>query len=210
LGKEIARILLEWHSRFGRRFSFRETLDPYGVLVAEIMLRKTTARQVEKVWPEFMRRFPTIEALARANVREVEHLIASLGIKKRAHDLVTLAKKVVEQYGKIPHDPNQLKSLPGVGEYIANCLASFCFGERLPLIDSNVRRILCRMLGITEKGKKADMMIRKAYENIAPLSDYRSFHYALLDLAAIYCRPKKPRCEKCPVKNVCRSYNTSF
>ena len=204
--KILAQKLLHWYERHGRIFSFRKASTPYEVLIAEIMLRKTTARQVNKVWPEFVKRFPTIEALSKADEREVERLIAPLGIKKRAHDLVMIAKAIVKYYGKFPHDVKELIKLPGVGEYVANCVACFCFGKKLPLVDSNVRRVLTRLFG-TElrglRGRELDEKINRGYLELMPSNNIRKFHYAMLDLAALICKPKNPKCDYCPLKTWC-------
>jgi len=199
----IVRSLLNWHEAHKRDFSFRRATDPYAVLVAEIMLRQTTARQVDKIWPKFMRRFPDPKSLVEADIREVEQLIAPLGIRSRARQLKEIARIIVERWqGRIPADPAGLMELPGVGEYIANCVVSFCYGVRLPLIDSNVRRVLMRVLGPTLAGlgrKEVSEALKRAYLELASVTDPRHLHYALLDLAALVCKAEKPLCDNCPI-----------
>jgi len=203
----ITRPLLEWYKVHRRSFSFRGVTDPYGILIAEVMFRQTTARQVDKVWPQFMSRFPNPESLAKADIEEVKELIAPLGIRSRARQLKEIAKVIVEEWqGKIPPDPAKLMKLPGVGEYIANCVVSFCYGIRLPLIDSNVKRVLSRVLGLSSvriSKREKDNILRHAYLKLASAANPRQLHCAMLDLAALLCRPEKTQCRACPIRKSC-------
>jgi len=199
--------LLEWHRTHSRSFSFRKATDPYGVLVAEIMLRQTTARQVDRVWPMFMKRFPTPKSLAEADISEVERIITPLGIRSRAQHLKRMAQMIVSQWrGNVPADLAELTKLPGVGEYIAGCVLSFCYGMRLPLIDSNVMRVLSRVLGIKpskHSQRHVQQVLRQAYMELASRAEPRQLHYALLDLAATLCRPNRTLCHECPLHRIC-------
>jgi len=205
--ERIAESLLNWFNKHKRSFSFRWTTDPYGVLVLEIMLRKTTARQVDSIWPRFMELFPTPQHLAEASLQEVEAVLAPLGLRQRARQLQEIARIIIEEWdGKVPRDPEELKKLPGVGSYIAGCVASFCYNVKLPLIDSNVERVLSRLLaqkllGLTKS--QASRLLCKAYLDAAPNRDLMRFHCALLDLASKVCRPKDPRCNDCPLRGWC-------
>jgi A/G-specific adenine glycosylase len=203
----LTRALLRWHRRYGRSLSFRMSREPYGVLVAEVMLRKTTARQVDRVWPEFMARFPDPASLAEASVEDVERLLAPLGIRRRARDLVEIARAIAARPDEVLSEPSRLAQLPGVGRYIAGCVAAFCYGRRLPLIDSNVRRVLVRLLGLHPggAGPPKEEVLERAYLELCQAEDIREFHHAILDLAALVCRPKKPACERCPVSAYCRT-----
>jgi len=204
---QIASRLLAWYARFGRKFSFRYLRDPYSILIAEILLRKTTARQVDKVFPEFIRRYPSFKALAEASVGDVEKLIRPLGLRGRAIQLLQIAKQVVDRFnGELPKNEEELKKLPGVGGYIAGCVLTFAYHIRKPLVDSNVKRVLSRLAGYSNVPMKSKELLRRLseiYLLIAPKGAERDFHYALLDLAALICRPKEPRCEECPVAKLC-------
>ena len=200
--------MIAWYKRHGRRFSFRETKDPYQVLVTEIMLRKTTARQVEGVFASFFERFPTVESLATADPRAVQEVIRPLGIRGRAVDLVRIARKIaMEHSGTVPADFDELTELPGVGEYVSGCVLTFCYGKPYPLIDSNVARVLSRLYGISKTSQRAaKKKLRELYSQLAPQGQEREFHYALLDLAAILCRPRIPFCASCPLNTACCAY----
>lgn len=206
---EISRALLGWHRGHGRTLSFRGSRDPYEVLVAEVMLRKTTARQVDRVWLEFIARFPDPGTLAKASVAEVERVVAPLGMRRRALDLVAIARAIATGPNEVLSQPSRLAQLPGVGEYIANCVAVFCYGKRLPLIDSNVRRVLTRLLSPHGDGAGLPKEeLERAYLSLCQGESIRDFHYALLDLAAFICRPKKPACDRCPLSANCAYYRS--
>lgn len=212
-GGRLAEALLKWFDKHKRNFSFRWITDPYEVLVVEIMLRKTTARQVDKVWPRFRELFPTPWHLAEASLEEVEEVLAPLGLRQRARQLQEIARTIIEKWGgRVPKDPEKLKRLPGVGSYIAGCVASFCYNMKLPLIDSNVERVLSRLLAKKLSGlskANAFRLLRRAYLDVAPERDLARFHYALLDLASKVCKPKDPRCDDCPLRGWCNYYNLS-
>jgi len=205
--RRITEALLKWFDKHKRSFSFRWTTDPYRVLVLEMMLRKTTARQVDKVWPKFMKLFPTPQNLAEASLEEVEEVLAPLGLRQRARQLQEIARTIIEEWGGIvPKDPEKLKSLPGVGNYIAGCVVSFCYNLKLPLIDSNVERVLSRLianklLGLTKA--ETYELLRKVYLEAAPNEDLMRFHCALLDFASKVCKPKNPMCNGCPLTSWC-------
>jgi len=201
----LASALLRWYRRHGRRLSFRGCSDPYHVLVSEIMLRKTTARQVDRVFAVFVERFPDVHSLASASVSEVESIIRPLGIKSRARALVEIAKIIAERYGgTVPDDYAELRALPSVGDYVAGCVVAFCYGRRVPLVDTNVERVLTRVLGL-DGASRTDRVqrVREEYLHLAPRGAERCFHYALLDLAAALCRPRSPRCAECPIIEFC-------
>jgi len=210
-GAKLAEALLKWFDKHKRSFSFRWITDPYEVLVVEIMLRKTTARQVDKVWPRFRELFPTPWHLAEASLEEVEEVLAPLGLRRRAQQLQEIAKIIIEEWGgRVPKDPEKLKRLPGVGSYIAGCVASFCYNIKIPLIDSNVKRVLSRLLAkklIGLSKANAFRLLCRAYLDVAPEQDLARFHYALLDLASKICKVKNPNCNNCPLKDWCSYYS---
>jgi len=198
---------MQWHEKHSRHFTFRNVDDAYLILVSEILLRKTTARQVNSIWPEFVKKFPTPLSLMKADRRELEHFLAPLGIRTRAQQLKEIARIIVDEWqGKVPCDLRKLMKLPGVGEYIASCVVAFRCNVKLPLIDSNVRRVLSRLLASAIRKlsqKEASELVKRAYLELVPDNYIRKFHYALLDLAATICRPKKQRCNICPILLYC-------
>jgi len=209
--ESLARTLLEWYRENGRKFSFRRYCSPYHVLVSEIMLRKTTAKQVDKVFREFVERFPDLRSLASASASEVEAVIRPLGIRSRAKALVELARRVLEEHsGKIPDSYAELSKLPSVGEYVAGCVMLFCFGKRVPPVDTNVDRVLARVFGLDSLPQTARVSaVKDIYLSIMPDGLEREFHYAILDLSAALCRPKSPKCKDCPIR-ICCTYGKSY
>ena len=203
--------LLEWYRKNGRKLSFREFRSPYHVLVAEIMLRKTTAKQVDRVFREFVERFPDVHSLALASASEVDEVIRPLGIRSRAKHLVEIARKIIEEHcGSIPASYAELSKLPGVGSYVAGCVMVFCHGVRLPLVDTNVSRVLTRVFGLDALPPAAKRnALEELYLSISPAGMERDFHYALLDLSAAFCRPKDPKCNVCPIRTYC-SYGKDY
>lgn len=199
----LQRAVAEFFKREGRRFPWRETRNPYVVLVSELLLQKTTSRQVLEVFNEFFSRYPSIKDLAKADLEDLEKIVKRLGLVKRAKFLKEIALKVVEVHkGEIPGDERLIK-LKGVGRYTANAVLCFAFDKRAPIVDANVARVLRRYFGLkAEKPAYEDKNVWKLAEMILPEEGYREFNYGLLDISAKYCRPK-PLCTNCPLKSHC-------
>jgi A/G-specific adenine glycosylase len=204
--RDFNAMLMKWHLVNRMDFSFRRTRDPYQILISEILLRKTTAKQVDRVFPSFVKKFPTPEALASAERRDIENLIAELGLRKRAAELQKMAGCLVERYaGKVPSTDEDLLGLPGVGRYTAGAVLTFGFGQIRPMVDTNVVRVLSRVFGLTsaKKRPRTDERFWTLYKSLIPSENPREFHYAVLDLARLVCLPKNPHCMKCPVSDIC-------
>jgi len=203
---ECGARLLSWHRKSYRDLSFRRVSDPFWVLIAGMLLRQTRSQQVDRVFPTLMRRYPTIEALASARLAELTKLLRPLGIRSRARQLRTVARILRDRYrSSVPNRLEELLKLPGVGPYVAGCVVSFCFGQEMPLIDTNVKRVLSRVLG---REGCSDKELGAAYLTMSAGHDRRLFHYAILDLAAALCRPRRPLCHQCPLSELCLSAAT--
>jgi len=207
--KHLQESIIRFYQNEGRKFPWRTSHSPYVTLVSEILLQKTTSKQVLEVFHEFFRKFPTINSLATADPREIEAIVGKLGLAKRAGFLKELAETIINELGgKIPDSTKELLKLKGVGLYTANAVLCFAFNKRAPVVDSNVARILRRYFGV--EGKKpayADRQIWKIAEAVLPNKNFREFNYGLLDLAAKYCHPKEPECKKCPLRTHCSFRN---
>jgi A/G-specific adenine glycosylase len=199
--------VVRFYEKEGRRFPWRDTNDPYVILVSELFLQKTTAAQVAKVLAVFLKRWPSIADLAMADVGDIEETIGGLGLRKRARFLKEIAARLLSDYGgKVPRG-EALTSLKGVGTYTANAVRCFAFGERVPVVDANVARVLRRYFGISGgKPAYADRELWELAGAILPARRYREFNYGLLDISAKHCRPK-PLCTSCPLEPYC-SYAT--
>jgi A/G-specific adenine glycosylase len=201
--------LLIWFKKNKRDYlPWRKTRDPYKILVAEIMLQKTTSKQVAKLFERFVEKYPSPACLANATVTDIEAEIRPLGMEhKRAKRLKKLAQIIVEKYaGEVPRNKAALVSLPGVGDYIANAVLCLAYDANVPLLDTNVIRVLQRALGVTSTKARArtDKALWKKYQQIIPKGKARDFNLAVLDFAAIICTAKNPNHDVCPVADICR------
>ena len=205
---EFIQKLLAWYNENKRDFGWRRTKDPYRILVAEMMLQKTTSKQVDELYDRFLQKYPTPLSLANASLSEIEDCIRPLGMEhRRAPKFKQLAQIIVEKYAyKVPRSKDALISLPGVGEYIANAVLCLAYNEDVALLDTNVVRVLERFFGITSEKARArtDKTLWKTYQKIIPKGKARDFNLAVLDFAALICTAKNPKHNVCPVRNCCQ------
>lgn len=200
--EEITAQLVSWFEEHGRSFPWRKTRDPYRIFIAELLLQKTQAKMVEGVYENFLQAFPDVRALARARVSEVREVIGRLGLAYRAARLVKIAKLIETEYGgRFPRRLDDLLKLPGVGPYVANSVLCFAFDEPTLVVDSNVMRVMDRSLGI-----KSEKEVRRTLKNISKAARARELNLALIDLAALICTPRKPRCAECPIEGSCEKH----
>jgi len=200
--------LRRWHRNHFRTFPWRQTRDPYAVLVAELLLHQTFARKVIPVYQELMREYPDARHLAGAEPGYVEGLLLPLGLKRRSQRLIALANLLVREHeGRVPSDEAGLLALPGVGPYTAGAVCTFAHGRRAAIADTNVVRILKRFFGLgapeSPPPKSVSLAMREAALEIVPRLEPRSFNFALLDFAALVCTHYRPRCATCPVRARC-------
>lgn len=199
--------LLKWSKENRVRHPWRESSDPFKVLLAEILLRKTTRKQVHNIFDLFIRKFPNPDALAKARMREIESEIEPLGMQHvRARKLKELAEVLMSQFkGKVPLERDHLLDLPGVGEYIANATLCFCLNRDIPLVDTNVQRVLERVFSLkTEKAEaRKDIRFWKLANDLIPRGKGREFNLALIDFANEICTKRNPRCSECLMNDIC-------
>lgn len=174
--------------------------DPWAVLVSEVMLQQTQAARVVAPWRAFLVRFPTPAACAEASLAEVVTAWRGLGYHRRAKMLHEAARVIVADFaGEVPRRVEELRSLPGVGEYTAHAVASFAFGEAVAVLDTNVGRVLARALANRRLTRSE---ARELAQRLLPRTASARFNQAMLDLGAQYCR-SSPRCGECPMANRC-------
>jgi A/G-specific adenine glycosylase len=170
------------------------------------MLQQTQIRTALPYYERWMQRFPTISVLASASTDQVLSAFQGLGYYSRARSLLTAARAVVERFGgELPRSREELLSLPGIGPYSAGAIASIAFGERVPVIDGNVVRVLCRVFalrGLAERAPLKQELWRRAAE-LVPRARPGDFNQALMELGATVCTPRAPRCGECPLRGVC-------
>lgn len=209
--KVFVNKLLLWHSKNALKFPWRETRDKYKILLAEVLLRKTTRNQVNEIYEKIVKKYPNPKSLASANVTELEKIIEPLGMqKKRSVLLIELAKYIINKHnGRIPNDINEIRKFPGVGPYTANAVLCLAYNKPLPLVDTNTIRVVKRVFAI--KSRKArdrtDTEIWSFVENLIPKRRGRKFNLAILDFANLVCTPSSPKCPSCPLRSICKYPN---
>lgn len=204
--EEFVARLLPWFDANSRDLPWRHHRNPYRVWVSEVMLQQTQVATVIQYYEPFIDRFPTVEALASASLEEVLRVWEGLGYYARARHLHQAARALVRSTGgHLPHRFEELKALPGVGTYTAGAIASIAFGERVPAVDGNARRVLCRLLGIREDITRS--ATRRKLQLLAgellPEKDVGRFNEALIELGATVCTPRGPICDRCPMSDLC-------
>lgn len=202
------RQIATWFGQNRRHFPWRETNDPYHILVAEILLQQTDAAKVSLIYSEFLQRYPTASALARAPSDKVHELISQIGLHYRTERLVNIAKDINTRFGgQIPCSEAQLLTLPGVGEYIANALLAASCGMRRATVDTNIVRILERFFGIhsPRSRPRTDPELWAVATSLLPRksSDCRKWNYALIDFGALVCTHYNPKCSVCVCNRKC-------
>lgn len=205
----VKRRLLAWFRRHGRDLPWRRTRDPYQILVSEVMLQQTQVARVEGYWARFLKHFPTIDDLAKAAPRRVQESWAGLGYYRRATNLHLLAREVVTNHaGQLPREIATLRGLPGVGAYTAGAVASFAFELPEPAVDTNVARVLRRIfhprLPAGAKGEKILWATARTLVSRPGLTTW-TINQALMELGALICTARVKHCDRCPVRDVCRT-----
>jgi A/G-specific adenine glycosylase len=205
---DVATRLLAWYGREGRDLPWRHTRDPYRVWLSEIMLQQTGVGTVIPYYERFLATYPTVVALAAAEVEEVVELWAGLGYYSRARNLHAAARAVVDRYGgAFPADQEGLQALPGVGRSTAGAILSIAFDTPAPILDGNVRRVLCRLFALTEDPRRpaAERKLWAWAEALTPADRPHDYAQAIMDLGATLCTPKKPDCRHCPLAALCQA-----
>ena len=197
--------VLEWSRKSGRSFPWRVRSEPYRVLVAELMLRRTRAEQVVPVYEAFLDRFPDPSSLASAREEDVHDCLRPLGLAWRVPAFRLMARRLVQEYGgDVPRERTALLSLPGVGEYVARAVRCVAFDESEVLVDTNTVRVAGRYFGIeVHPESRRSKSVQEAVAQLVDHSRPRTSNLALLDFAAKICRPARPECAQCPVASGC-------
>ncbi len=204
---EIRRGLLWWYSLHARDLPWRRTRDPYCIWISEIMLQQTRVATVIDRYRAFVADFPTLVSLALAPEEAVLTHWSGLGYYKRARLLRLAAQFVLREHeGSLPRTADQLKEIPGIGPYTSAAIASIAFHEPVAVVDGNVERVITRLLGPGKDGHlPSDLMIRHAATMLLAVEKPGTFNQAMMELGATVCLPRWPRCDKCPVQELCRT-----
>jgi A/G-specific adenine glycosylase len=205
--QKFRKKLLTWYDQHGRALPWRVTDDPYHILVSEVMLQQTQVDRVLPKYHEWLTKYPSFAALADASEDDVVRTWYPLGYNIRPRRLQSIAREAVTRYdGKLPSDEATLRSFKGIGAYTAGALLSFAFGKRAAILDTNVARVLFRVFVGAEGDPKAHAMKRHLWELsrvVLPQRRVFDFNQAIMDLGALVCTARKPRCLVCPMQSMC-------
>jgi len=207
-------LLLPWYNAYARDLPWRQDREPYHVWLSEIMLQQTRVEAVRQYYIRFLQALPDIPALAEAEEGFLLKLWEGLGYYSRARNLQKAAKQIMQEYGGVfPSEYDKIRALPGIGAYTAGAIASICFEMPTPAVDGNVLRVYARLREIAEPVDLPQTKMRMERELAAlyPAGACGAFTQALMELGAVICVPKKPKCVQCPVASVCMAaaHNTA-
>jgi A/G-specific adenine glycosylase len=198
----VRRGLLAWYGRNARDLPWRRTRDPYRIWISEVMLQQTRVETVIPYYARFLERFPTNRSLAEARQEEVLKIWEGLGYYGRARNLQAAARELESSYaGRLPRSSSELKELPGFGPYTAASVASIAFGEPVACVDGNVRRVVSRLAASNDGVEETARLL------VDP-GDPSSFNQGMMELGALICLPRNPRCPVCPLRTLCRAFRT--
>jgi A/G-specific adenine glycosylase len=203
------RHLLSWYRTHQRQLPWRKTRDPYKILVSEIMLQQTQVDRVLPKYHEFLQRYPTIEALARAKTDQLRRVWYPLGYNARPLRLRRIAQRTLRDHdGQIPDSYDGLVAMDGIGRYTAGAVLSFAFKRDAPIVDTNVARLLSRYFGLKGHPRQGRVH-RRLWElaaSVIPKGKGHLINQAMMDFGAMVCTARAPKCPSCPLRRACRSF----
>jgi A/G-specific adenine glycosylase len=204
---------LAWFQRHARDLPWRRDRDPYRIWVSEVMLQQTQVATVVPYFERFLDAFPTLADLAAADEQDVLRLWEGLGYYRRAHDLHRAARLLTERHdGCFPNDPEMLLDVPGMGRYTLGAVLSQAFDCRLPILEANSQRVLCRLFGQTDDPRRGPLRrwLWQVAELLLPARRVGEFNQALMELGALVCTPAAPQCSHCPLLDQCAAYRAGL
>ena len=206
--QRFRRNLLAWYRKHGRDLPWRNTDNPYHILVSEIMLQQTQVDRVLPKYHEWLGKYPSFAVLAEARPADVTKTWYPLGYNIRPKRLQSIAQQAMEKHdGRLPSDHETLMSFTGIGAYTAGAIRSFAFRERAAILDTNVARVLFRIF-VAKGDPKAHAMKKRLWAlsaAVLPQKHVFDFNQALMDFGAMHCSARRPKCPTCPMKGFCRS-----
>ena len=200
--------MIEFYKKFGRDFPWRHTSDPWIVLLSELLLRKTSAKQVEKIFPELSQYTPC--ELSKLDLDVLSRILTPLGIHKQRARLIRRVAYLVCKRGGVPPNEKMLIELPGVGRYTANAVLCISYSIPRAMMDRNMIRVIERFFGIKSSKKRphTDRALWEFANSLVPKENCKEFNWGVLDFAAQVCTARSPKCSSCPLRNFCESYTS--
>jgi A/G-specific adenine glycosylase len=213
--KSLQQLLLFWFVSNQRHFPWRESRNPFHILIAEKLLQQTSVGdRVIIAYCSIIKQYPDSKSLANANSNNLKEFVNPLGLNYRSEELINLASVLEKKYfGKIPDKYELLIQLPGVGEYSARAILSFAYGFDVAVVDTNVARFLIRVFGIDipmPSNPARKKMLLDLATSLIPTGRSREYNLAVLDLCALLCKIKNPHCDRCPINQICFHYRTKL
>jgi len=210
-GPDISRLrvqLMRWFNKHGRDYPWRRSGDPFRLLVAEMMLRRTKADQVRKVYSKLFEKYPDSRAIAEAQKEELEKILYPLGLRWRTPAFQLVARDVQKSYsGRVPMTREELRTLPGVGDYVAGAVLSIAYEHKEWMVDSNIVRFFRRYFGIeTSKEGRRDKHVIEIAKLYSSGRMPRKANLAILDFTALICAPHNPKHDRCPLRKACQYF----
>lgn len=209
--RRFRRQILGWYAGNGRSFPWRQSRNPYQRVISEVLLQRTRAETVATYFPQFAKRFPSWESLAAASSRELRRLIGPLGLwRTRVPVLKSLAAAVLKNNSVFSRRRSEIERLPGVGQYVGNAIGLFYLNRREPLLDASMARLLERYFGPRRMADiRYDPYLQELARKVVNTRRATDMNWAILDFAALVCRPKFPKCDICPLKAGCNFKRTA-
>ena len=201
--RSFQRRVLAWYAINGRALPWRKTRDPYAILVSEVLSHQTQIARVLPVYERLLGRYPSIHELARAPLVDVKAITDPLGYKIRGEWLHAAALRVADRGGVFPETIEELRRLPGVGRYTAGAVMSFAHHADAPVLDTNVARLLRRHFGVAVSARARTRLLWDLAAAVIPKGQGYVINQALMDLGALLCRSRAPRCNECPLRRSC-------
>lgn len=202
----LRKSLLAWYSNNARDLPWRKkSISNYGIVISELLLQRTRAETVASFLDTFVSQYPSWKELSQAEEAEIGQVIRPIGLwNRRARTLKQLACAMVARNGRFPRDRQEIESLPGVGQYLANAILLMCHGKAEPLLDGSMARVLERVFGPRKLADiRYDPYLQGLSRAVVRCKTPRNINWAILDLAAAICVPRSPRCSDCPLKSFC-------
>jgi A/G-specific adenine glycosylase len=203
---EFRRRLLVWYENNGRNFPWRKkSVSKYKLIISEVLLQRTRAVTVANFFNIFIKKYPSWKKLAKAKKSEIGEIIRPIGLwKRRASTLKQLAIFMSNRNGRFPRTRDEIEAMPGVGQYITNAILLQCHGEAQPLLDVNMARVLERVFGPRKLADiRYDSYLQGLSLKVVQCKESKEMNWAILDLAASKCIPRRPRCKTCPLESMC-------
>ncbi|TMD23153.1 MAG: A/G-specific adenine glycosylase [Chloroflexi bacterium] len=201
--RSFGRRVLTWYAANGRDLPWRQTRDPYAILVSEILSHQTQIARVLPVYRRLLHRYPTVRAMAGAPLADVKAITDPLGYKIRGDWLHGAALHVADRGGVFPETIDELRRLPGVGRYTAGAVMNFAHHRDAPVLDTNVARLLRRHFGVAGPARARTRQLWDLASTVIPKGKGYLINQALMDIGAVICRARTPRCHVCPLRRSC-------